>query len=102
MPSVAPETDTAEMVRSVPAVPKFWAYIPRPFVPVTVPLAVTDSAPVPLLVALMPLVPPETEAAEIVRSVPALLLSTKMPLPLVPVTAPFDVTDSAPEALLMA
>ena len=69
----APETAAAEIVRSVPAV-LLLAKIPRPLVPVTAPLADTDSAPVPVLRASMPSVAPVTAAAAIVRLVPAVLL----------------------------
>ena len=75
MPSRLPETAAAEMVRLVPVL-LLKAAIPRPYVPVpvTVPLAVTDSAPEPLLLVLMPSEPPETAAAEMVRLVPVLEL----------------------------
>ena len=69
--------------------------MPSPLVPVTAPDAVIARAPLPLFFALMPNVPPETDAAEMVRDVP--VLEALMPAPLVPVTAPVAVIASAPE-----
>ena len=57
------------MVRSEPIV-LLRALMPLPLVPVTVPVEVTDSAPVPLLSVNMPEYPPETAAAEMVMFVP--------------------------------
>ena len=47
-------------------------------VPVTSPVVVIDSAPLPKLAALMPSAPPLTPAAWMVRSVP-LALNARMP-----------------------
>ena len=96
MPLEPPETEAPETVRLV-AVVVLKAKMPCLLVPFTAPVAVTVSAPVPLLLARMPSVAPDTAAAETVRFVPVLPLKARMPpSPLVPLTAPVAVTDSAP------
>ena len=55
------------MVKSVPA---FVALIPMPVSPVTAPVDLIPSTPVPELVAFMPLWPPVTFTASMVRCVP--------------------------------
>ena len=69
--------------------------MPLLLTPLTVPVVVTDSAPVPVLSARMPSVAPVTAAAAMVRLVPVLEFRAKMPRLLVPVTAPVVVTNSA-------
>ena len=68
------DTEAAEMVKSVLAALRFSALIPFALdSPTTSPVEVTDNAPVPKLLAKMPLIPPDTEATEMVKSVPAVL-----------------------------
>ena len=76
----------------------FCACIPLPLVPVTDPVEVTESEPVPRLSTMMPSLP-ETEAAAMVRFVPK--FSANIPV-CTPVTVPVDVEESAPVPLFWA
>ena len=85
--------------------PSFRVKMPISSVPVTSPLAVMLSAPLPSLTARMPVLPPVTPyvvpaPVVTVRSLP--LFRASMPLKLVPVTSPLAVMSSAPLPVLRA
>ena len=69
---------------------------PSAAVPVAVPVEVIDTAPVEKLLARMPAKKPVVSAAVIVIPLPKAELIARIPLPVVPVAAPLDVTDRAP------
>ncbi len=107
MPNVPPDTSFAVMVMSVPLT---WLTVMPVLlvvaltgrrVPATAPVAVTLTAPEPLLLALIPCTKPVTSVAEIVMPVPP-LLTVKMPAPLAPLTAPVVVIAIAPLPSLVA
>ena len=88
------------IVISPNALPVLVALIPRDPYPVTVPVEVIDSAPVPLLVASMAILPPLTLKASIVRSV--LLAEFYAIIPCEPPEMlPVALIDSAPVPLLI-
>lgn len=93
-----PETEAAAMVRLVPALV---AYIPV-CTPVTFPVDVEESAPVPLLRASIPSWLPETSVAVTVKSVPGELFVALMPSPLGAVTSEGAETVNAPGPLPVA
>ncbi len=101
MPLIPPVTAAEFMARLVPVL-RFVALMPSALVPVTAPVDVTDRAPEPRLSARIPLVAPVTAAELMVRLVAVLRFVALMPLEIVPVTAPVDVTDRAPEPRLSA
>ena len=68
--------------------------------PVTVPEEVILNAPLPPLIALIPLVTPLTSATWMVKSVP--LDDASIPVDVSPITAPVDVILSAPVPVLSA
>ena len=100
IPDVSPVTVAAETATPLPWLPPF-ARIPSLAPPVTLPTAVTDTLPAPLLSAWIPILPPLTPAAEIVIP-PAPLLVAKIPCSSLPVTVSLAATDRAPLPALTA
>ena len=103
IPVTPPVTAAALMVKLLDVALRLRASIPKLLVPVTVPVAVTLVAPLPLFKALIPLSTPVTATALMVKLVDvALLLRASIPMALVPVTVPVAVTLVAPLPLFKA
>ena len=67
--------------------------------PVTIPVAVTDVAPLPRLITLIPSLAPVTPAALTVRFTPVFSFKPYIPRPVAPVTDPVVVTEIEPVPL---
>ena len=96
--NVPTDTFAADTVRSPPEGP-VTTRMPSLAVVVTVPVATTDTEPVPLPKAQIPDFPPVTVAAVTVRSPPEVPTQVRMPSPATLVTAPVAWIDSAPAPL---
>ena len=71
-------------------------------VPVTEPVALTETSPVPLEMAAMPMADPDTAAAVIVIPAPPAPSSARMPSPPAPVIAPLTLIETDPPPVLCA